>query len=205
MSSSRVTAGRRALVTGRSSERWVRLSQVWRALRRPGNVLSVLNARLRLGGRARTPLTVRLAGRASAGGGGRIVLGERMRIIGDTVPVEFVAQPGARLAIGARTSVNYGVSVTAAAAVTVGRECNLGQYVIIDDRTNYTSTVESGTIAAPAPVVLEDHVWLGARVVVLSGVRIGHDAVVSAGSVVTHDLPPRSVSAGIPARVIQRF
>ena len=41
------------------------------------------------------------------------------------------------------------------------------------------------------PIVLEDRVWLGNRSIVLKGVRIGHDAVVAAGAVVTHDVPPR--------------
>ena len=40
---------------------------------------------------------------------------------------------------------------------------------------------------------------------VLKGVRIGHDSVVAAGSVVTHDVPPRSVVAGVPARVVRTF
>jgi acetyltransferase-like isoleucine patch superfamily enzyme len=50
------------------------------------------------------------------------------------------------------------------------------------------------------PIVIEDGVWLGARVVVLGGVRIGAYAVVAAGSVVTHDVPPHTVVGGVPAR-----
>jgi acetyltransferase-like isoleucine patch superfamily enzyme len=56
-----------------------------------------------------------------------------------------------------------------------------------------------------APIVLEDRVWLGNRSIVLKGVNIGHDAVVAAGSVVTHDVPPRTVVAGVPARVVRHF
>ena len=47
-------------------------------------------------------------------------------------------------------------------------------------------------------------VWLGARVVVTAGVTIGDGCVVGAGAVVTRDLPPGSISAGVPARVITR-
>jgi 2,3,4,5-tetrahydropyridine-2-carboxylate N-succinyltransferase len=46
---------------------------------------------------------------------------------------------------------------------------------------------------------------LGNRSIVLKGVTIGHDAVVAAGSVVTKDVPPRTVVAGVPARVVRRF
>jgi acetyltransferase-like isoleucine patch superfamily enzyme len=51
-------------------------------------------------------------------------------------------------------------------------------------------------------VQIEDDVWLGAHVVVLSGVTIGRGAIVAAGAVVTQDVVPMSVVAGVPARVI---
>jgi acetyltransferase-like isoleucine patch superfamily enzyme len=56
-----------------------------------------------------------------------------------------------------------------------------------------------------SPIVLEDRVWLGNRVIVLKGVTIGHDAVVGAGAVVTRDVPPRTIVAGNPARAVRQF
>ena len=53
-----------------------------------------------------------------------------------------------------------------------------------------------------SPVVIEDNVWIGEKVVILKGVRIGEGAVIGAGAIVTHDIPPYSVAVGIPARVI---
>jgi maltose O-acetyltransferase len=50
------------------------------------------------------------------------------------------------------------------------------------------------------PVVIDDDVWLGVGVKVLSGVHIGHGAVVAAGAVVTHDVPPGAIVGGFPAR-----
>jgi acetyltransferase-like isoleucine patch superfamily enzyme len=55
------------------------------------------------------------------------------------------------------------------------------------------------------PIILEDDVWLGARVIVLKGVTIGQGAVIGAGSVVTRDIPPHSVAVGQPARVVKTF
>jgi len=52
-------------------------------------------------------------------------------------------------------------------------------------------------------IIIEDGVWLGAGVIVLAGVKIGEGTVVGAGAVVIGNLPPRSVCAGVPARVIK--
>ncbi len=51
------------------------------------------------------------------------------------------------------------------------------------------------------PIVIEDKVWIGSNSVVLPGVRIGYGAVIGAGSVVTHDVPPMTVAVGVPCRV----
>ena len=54
------------------------------------------------------------------------------------------------------------------------------------------------------PVVIEDDVWIGARVTVLKGVRIGRGSVIGAASVVTKSIPPFSVAVGNPCRVVRR-
>jgi maltose O-acetyltransferase len=56
---------------------------------------------------------------------------------------------------------------------------------------------------ASAPIVLEENVWIGIRAIVLRGVTIGQGSVIGAGSVVVNDVPPRSLAAGVPARVIR--
>lgn len=53
-----------------------------------------------------------------------------------------------------------------------------------------------------APIYIEDDVWIGARVTVLPGVRIGTGAVIGAGAVVNRDVPPRAIAVGVPARVV---
>jgi maltose O-acetyltransferase len=58
-------------------------------------------------------------------------------------------------------------------------------------------------IPPSAPIVLEEGVWLGVRVIVLRGVTIGAGSVVGAGSIVVRDVPPRSLAAGAPAKVIR--
>lgn len=52
------------------------------------------------------------------------------------------------------------------------------------------------------PIVVEDDVWLGASAIVLGGVTVGKGAVVAAGAVVTHDLPPYCIARGVPAQIV---
>jgi len=54
-------------------------------------------------------------------------------------------------------------------------------------------------------IVIEDDVWLGSNVVVTDGVRIGKGSVVAAGAVVTQDVPPHTVVAGVPARIVREI
>ena len=53
-------------------------------------------------------------------------------------------------------------------------------------------------------VFIEDDVWLGANVVILKGVTIGHGSVVAAGAVVTKSFPPYSIIGGVPAKLIKK-
>jgi acetyltransferase-like isoleucine patch superfamily enzyme len=55
------------------------------------------------------------------------------------------------------------------------------------------------------PVVIEDGVWLGEGSVILKGVTVGKRAVVGANAVVTKDVPPFTIVAGVPARVIEKI
>lgn len=52
------------------------------------------------------------------------------------------------------------------------------------------------------PIVIEDNVWVATRVTILDGVRIGRDSVISAGAVISREIPPRSIVEGNPAKVI---
>lgn len=55
------------------------------------------------------------------------------------------------------------------------------------------------------PVVIEEFAWIGAFAIILPGVTIGKNAVVAAGAIVTHDVPPHTLVAGAPAKVIKKI
>ena len=59
------------------------------------------------------------------------------------------------------------------------------------------------SLSSKGPVIIEDNVWIGTKASIMPGVRIGKGAIIAANSVVTHDIPPYCVAAGIPAKVIK--
>jgi maltose O-acetyltransferase len=162
----------------------------------------VLNAQLRLRGKASAPFSVRLRGRVQLSGGGKVVLGEGVSLNGTVVPVELVTYTSGRIEIGNHTFVNYGSSIAARASVKIGSHCLLGHYTFVMDNDQH-DVVKHAVLPQSDPVIIEDHVWIGSKVVVLPGVRIGSRAVIGAGSIVTNDIPPRCVAAGNPARVLR--
>ena len=113
-----------------------------------------------------------------------------------TIGENAVILMGAVLNIGAvvgrRTMIDMGAILGGRA--TVGDDCHIGAGAVL------AGVVEP---ASATPVVVEDHVLIGANAVVLEGVRIGAGAVVAAGAVVTEDVPPGAVVAGTPARIIK--
>jgi acetyltransferase-like isoleucine patch superfamily enzyme len=162
----------------------------------------IINAQLRLRGKAKAPFSVRLQGRVRVSGCGEVVLGEGVSLIGTVVPVELATYTLGRIEIGHHTFINYGSSIAARASVQIGSYCHLGHYTFIMDNDQH-DVVRHTELPQSGPVIIEDHVWIGSKAVILPGVRIGSRAVIGAGSIVTKDIPPRCVAAGNPARVLR--
>jgi len=110
--------------------------------------------------------------------------------------------PRARLTIGKGTYLNRGATVICHERVAIGERCKIAYDVLITDSDEHEVP---GGGPMVAPVAIGDDVWLGARVLVLKGVTIGDGAIVGAGSVVTRDIPPWSIAAGQPAKVIRTY
>ena len=111
------------------------------------------------------------------------------------------------LHIGNGTSIQPYAHIAAAGRLEIGRNVLMGSRVFITDHDHLFDDplLPIGEQAlSVAPVQIGDFVWLGENVVVLKGVTIGHHAVIGANSVVTRDIPPFAVAAGVPARVIRQ-
>ena len=108
--------------------------------------------------------------------------------------------------IGNHTRI--GLHNTIIGPVVIGSHVNLAQSITVtalnhnfDDTQKRIDEQGVSTI----PVTIEDDVWIGANAVILPGVTIGNHCVVAAGAVVTKDVPPHSLVAGVPAKVIKNI
>jgi maltose O-acetyltransferase len=164
----------------------------------------IINAQLRLRGNVTAPLSVRLRGRAKIAGSGKVELGEGVSLNGTIVPIELITYASGSIEIGKHTFINYGSSIAARTSVKIGAHCLLGHYTFVMDNDQH-DIVRHWELPQSDPVVIEDHVWIGSKALILPGVRIGSRAVIGAGSVVTRNIPPRSVAAGNPARVLRHL
>ncbi len=133
---------------------------------------------------------------------GFMAIGAHTLLRSVNVPVELASGPGARLEIGDDCSINYGVSIGCTESIRIGARCRLGPYVMIVDSAFHELTDRSKR-PAPQPVVIEDDVWVGAKASIMPGVHLGRGAVVGTAAVVTKDVPPFSVVAGVPARLVK--
>jgi acetyltransferase-like isoleucine patch superfamily enzyme len=179
------------------------IRKILKVLCNPQLAVALLNAQLRIRAKARLPLSVRLYGRIYFRAGGDVEFGDGVSLVGTLVPIEIVSHEGSHISIGEHTFINYGASITAYREVRIGRHCLLGHHLRIIDRNEYG--IEQREIAPPAaPVLIDDHVWIGAHVIILPGVRIGRNSAIGAGSVVTKDVPPNCLVVGNPARVLRQ-
>lgn len=117
--------------------------------------------------------------------------------------VTIKAFPNASLRVGNNVGMS-GVSISCSLSIEIGNDVLLGSGAVVTDSDAHPLHVEERHDASKigkARVVIEDGAFIGARAIVLKGVRVGKGAVVGAGAVVSRDVPPMTVVAGNPAKV----
>ncbi len=135
---------------------------------------------------------------------GRLELGEGVLL----EPGVWITAPGrARVRIGSGSFLNKGVMVAAQELVEIGAHCMLANGCFVSDANHRFDDpgrpITWQGFETRGPTRIGENCWLGANVVVTSGVSIGERCVIGANSVVTSDIPPFSIAAGAPARVLR--
>ena len=102
--------------------------------------------------------------------------------------------------------------ITCINKIVIGNNLLTGRYVLISDNSHGKADLENMVknpneriLYSNGPVIIGNNVWIGDKVSILSNVKIGDGAIIGANSVVTKDIPPYSVAAGIPAKIIRQF
>lgn len=124
------------------------------------------------------------------------------------LPVSLAVDPfdggQGHISFGSFCIVAPGVRIRSAVGIEIGNSCMLAESVLITDSDwhDHYHRIYPGKVA---PVVLEDNVWVGDRVTICKGVRVGKNSIIGAASVVTRDVPANCIAAGNPARVISEL
>jgi acetyltransferase-like isoleucine patch superfamily enzyme len=147
----------------------------------------------------------------------RIVLGDglvlrswpRSNPLAPTHPVVLATRRAdATLTVGADCGFT-GATLVAAAAIQIGDRVQVGGNASIVDTDFHPLVPEERhanfNAGAAAPITIEDDVFVGMDALILKGVTVGEGAVVGAGSVVSRDVPPRTIVAGNPAEVVREL
>jgi acetyltransferase-like isoleucine patch superfamily enzyme len=118
-----------------------------------------------------------------------------------------MARPGVGITIGDRTGIGDHCFFWGQGGIEIGSDVIFGPHVQIfseNHRFDDPTIPISRQGEDRRPVVIGDDCWIGGRVTILAGVRIGGGCVIGAGSLVTKDIPPNSVAVGSPARVVRQ-
>ena len=112
--------------------------------------------------------------------------------------------------IGNNTYIGEYAHITACKEIIIGNNVLTGRRIYISDNAHGNSSKEEIDIPpikrplyVKGSVIIEDNVWIGERVCILSGVHIGKGAIIAANAVVTHDVPAACVVGGVPAKIIK--
>ena len=144
-------------------------------------------------------------------GDGLIDIGDNVEFAeGMSLVVGMGLPEPAHLEIGSNIVFGGHHIICVASRVAIGNYCWIGDGSNIYDNDVHVldaakRRIRFGNLVESAPIILEDDVWLGINATILKGVTLHRGAVVGAGAVVTESVPPFTVVAGNPARVVQRL
>lgn len=111
---------------------------------------------------------------------------------------------GKNIRVGRGVFINSGCCFQDQGGIIIGDGALIGHHVVLAT-LNHVLAPSRRQDLLPSPIEIGRNVWIGANATILPGVKIGDNTVVAAGAVVTKDLPPDVVAAGVPAKVIKNI
>ena len=134
----------------------------------------------------------------------------------------FQALCGGKITVGNNIYMGVGTILQAKESITIGNDVIISNNVLIVDNNNHPTAPEARRkmsacadymtdelwtwkYAESKPIVIEDNVWVGKNVTIMKGVTVGEGSIIALGSVVTKDVPPYSIAAGNPARIVKQL
>lgn len=126
---------------------------------------------------------------------------------------DSVLYPGVRLTypehirIGSNVSIAGGVTLHASSQgqITIGNRCAIAAYTKIITPTHDPMVLPVSRVGINKSVTIGEDVWIGTAAIILPGVTVGSGAIIGAGAVVSRDVPPDTIVAGTPARVVKKL
>lgn len=129
---------------------------------------------------------------------------ERLAAVGDGTVIRppFHCDYGFNIRLGAGVFLNFNCLILDVVEVTIGDRTQIGPAVqILAADHPRDPTIRAGGLELGRPVRIGRNVWIGGGAIILPGISIGDDALIGAGSVVTHDVPSGATAFGNPARI----
>lgn len=115
----------------------------------------------------------------------------------------FTASNNAVISIGKNCYISQEVKINSRCGISIGNNVLVGYQTMIMDYDGHTIIYSSGKTNENKPIVINDNVWIGCRVTILKGITIGSGSIIAANSCVVSNVPPNTMVAGNPAKVIK--
>ncbi len=118
----------------------------------------------------------------------------------------FIISCTGEIEIGSGNFFGHHGTLAAIELIKIGADCQIADMVLIRDHDHRSDRLDipmrmQGLVSAP--IIIGDDVWIGSKATILKGVTIGSHSIIGAGAVVTKNIPPYSIAAGVPAKVIK--
>ncbi len=119
-----------------------------------------------------------------------------------TIFPPFYTNFGRSISLGKNVFINHACSFLDIGGISIEDDVQIGPRVNLTSENHPLDPGDRKTVI-PSPVLIKRNAWIGAGATILPGVTVGENAIVAAGAVVSRDVPPNTVVAGVPAKVIR--